>query len=73
LNLEKEKNEELDQGKETISSLKGSIGAFQDPYDVLKNAHKDLEVQFDILWASTSKPSSTPETIKASTSNGCER
>jgi hypothetical protein len=30
-------------------------------------------VQFDVLWASTLKPSSTPETIKASTSNGCER
>jgi hypothetical protein len=30
-------------------------------------------VQFDILWASTLKSSSTPETIKASTSNGCER
>jgi hypothetical protein len=30
-------------------------------------------VQFDALWASTSKPSCTPETTKASTSNGCER
>jgi hypothetical protein len=35
--------------------------------------HKDLEVQFDALCASTSKPSSTPKTIKASTRNGCER
>jgi hypothetical protein len=40
---------------------------------VLFKTHKDLEVQFDILWASTPKPSSTPETIKASTSKGCER
>jgi hypothetical protein len=32
-----------------------------------------LEVQFDAPWASTSKPSSTPRTTKASTSNGCER
>jgi hypothetical protein len=30
-------------------------------------------VQFNALWASTSKSSSTPKTIKASTSNGCER
>jgi hypothetical protein len=29
-------------------------------------------VQFHALWASTSKPSSTPETTKGSTSNGCE-
>jgi hypothetical protein len=49
LNLEKEKNEELVQGKETISSLEGSIGALQDSYDVLKKTHKDLEVQFDAL------------------------
>jgi hypothetical protein len=30
-------------------------------------------VQFDALWASTLKPSCTPETTKTSTSNGCER
>jgi hypothetical protein len=30
-------------------------------------------VQFNALWASTSKPSSTPETTKASTRNGCKR
>jgi hypothetical protein len=30
-------------------------------------------VQFDVLWASISKPSSTPETTKASTSNGYKR
>jgi hypothetical protein len=30
-------------------------------------------VQFNALWASTSKPLSTPETTKASTTNGCER
>jgi hypothetical protein len=73
LNLEKEKNEELAQGKETISSLKSSSGALQDSYDVLQKTHKVLEVQFDALWASTSKPSRTPKTTKASTSNGCEK
>jgi predicted nuclease with TOPRIM domain len=73
LKLEKNKNEELAQGKETISSLEGSIGALQDPYDVLQKTYKDLEVQFDTLWASTLKHSSTPETTKASTSNSCER
>jgi hypothetical protein len=35
LKLEKAKNEDLAQGKETDSSLKGSIGVFQDSYDVL--------------------------------------
>jgi predicted nuclease with TOPRIM domain len=67
LKLEKDKNEKLAQGKETISSLEGSIGALQDSYDVLQKTYKDLEVQFDALWAST------PKTTKASTSNGCER
>jgi hypothetical protein len=49
LKLEKEKNEELAQGKENNSSLKGSIGALQDSYDVLQKTHKDLKVQFDAL------------------------
>jgi hypothetical protein len=35
LKLKKEKNKELAQGKETISSLKISSGALQDSYDVL--------------------------------------
>jgi hypothetical protein len=35
LKLEEEKNENLGQGKETISSLKSSSGALQDSYDVL--------------------------------------
>jgi hypothetical protein len=73
LKLEKEKNEELAQCKETLSSLKSSSDALQDLYDVLQKTHKDLEVQFDALWESTLKPSSTPKTIKASISNGCER
>jgi hypothetical protein len=60
LNLKKEKNKELAQGEETISSLEGSIGALQDSYDALKKTHKDLEVQFNTLWSSISKPSSTP-------------
>jgi hypothetical protein len=36
LKLEKEKNEELVQCKETISNLKSSSGALQDSYDVLQ-------------------------------------
>jgi hypothetical protein len=35
LKLEKEKNEELVQGKETIYNLKSSSGALQDSYDVV--------------------------------------
>jgi hypothetical protein len=50
LKLEKEKNEELAQGKETISSLKSSSGALQDSYDIVQKAHKNLEVQFDVVW-----------------------
>jgi septal ring factor EnvC (AmiA/AmiB activator) len=77
LELEKDKNEELTQelvkGKNTISSLEDSISALQDSYGVLQKIHKDLEVQFDALWTSTPKSSSTPKTTKASTSNGYER
>jgi hypothetical protein len=43
LKFEKEKNKELAQGKETISSLKSLCGALQDSYDVLKKTHKDLK------------------------------
>jgi hypothetical protein len=39
----------------------------------LQKTHKYLEVQFNALWADILKPSSTPKTTKASTSNGCER
>jgi hypothetical protein len=35
LKLEKEKNEELAQGNEPISSLKNSSGALLDSYDIL--------------------------------------
>jgi hypothetical protein len=43
LSLENEKNEELAQGKETISSLEGLIGALQNSYDVLKRLIKILK------------------------------
>jgi hypothetical protein len=39
----------------------------------LQKTHQDLEVQFDALWSSTSKSSSDPKTLKASTSKGYER
>jgi hypothetical protein len=40
----------------------------------LQKTHKDLEVQFDVFWSSTSStPSNDPNRAKASTSNGCER
>jgi chromosome segregation ATPase len=77
LKLEKGKNEkldlELDQSKETISSLKSSSGALQDSFDALQKTHKDLEVQLDTLWSSTSSFSSGTETTKPSISNGCNR
>jgi hypothetical protein len=67
LKLEKEKNEKLDQelaeSKETNSSLKSSSGALQDSYDILQKTHKNLEVQFDALWSSTSKPLNNSESF----------
>ncbi len=48
-------DQELVQSEETISSLKSSSGALQDSYDVLQKTHKDLKMQFDALWSSTSK------------------
>jgi hypothetical protein len=63
--LKGRKNEKLDQehaeSKETISSLKSSSDALQDSYDVLQKINKELEVQFDALWSSTSKPSNNNE------------
>jgi hypothetical protein len=40
----KKLDQELAQGKETTSSLKSSIDAFQDQHDVLQKTHKDFEV-----------------------------
>jgi hypothetical protein len=78
LALEKEKNEKLDQelgkSKETTTSLKSSIGALQETHDALQKTHKDLEVQFDAIWSSSSpSPSSDLDRVKASTSNGYDR
>jgi hypothetical protein len=65
LKLEKEKSKKLDQeleeSKEAISSLKSLSGALQDSYDVLQKTHKDLKVQFDALWSSTSESSNYNE------------
>jgi cell division protein FtsB len=66
-------NQELAQSKETTCSLKRSIGALQDQYDVLLKTHQDLEVQLDALWSSSSKTSSDPKAPQTSTSKGCER
>jgi hypothetical protein len=72
LKLEKEINEKLDQelvqNKKTISSLKISSGALQDSYDILQKTHKDIEVQFDALWSSTSKPSNNNEAFTSQVS-----
>jgi hypothetical protein len=77
LTLEKSTAEKLDrelaQRKETIYSLKSSIGVLQCQHDILQKTHQELEVQFDVLWLSTSKTSSDPEAPKASISKGCKR
>jgi hypothetical protein len=70
LALEKGKVEKFDQelakSKNTTYSLKSLIGALQGEYDVLLKTYQDLEVQFDVLWSSTSKTSTNH---KASTSH----
>jgi hypothetical protein len=63
-------DQELAQSKETTCSLQSSIGSLEGQYDVLQKTHRDLEVQLDALWSSTSNKLSDP---KASTSKGCER
>jgi hypothetical protein len=54
LSLKKYKVEKLDQklakSKETTCSLKSSIGALKDQYDVLLKTYQDLEMQFGALW-----------------------
>jgi hypothetical protein len=50
-------DQELAQSKETIYSLKSSIGVLQGQHDVLLKTHQDPEVQFYVLWSSTSKTS----------------
>jgi septal ring factor EnvC (AmiA/AmiB activator) len=39
-------NQELAKNKKTTCSLKSSIGALQDQYDVLLKTHQNLEAQF---------------------------
>jgi hypothetical protein len=68
----KKLDQELAQSKETICSLKNSIGALQGQHDVLLKTHQDLEVQFDALWSSSSKISTDPKAPQASTSKGCK-
>jgi hypothetical protein len=57
--------QELAKSKETTYSLKSSIGALQGQHDILLKTHQDLEVQFGVLWSTTSKTSTND---KASTS-----
>jgi hypothetical protein len=66
-------NQELTQTRETICSLKSSIGALQGQHDALLKMHQDLELQFDALWSSSSKTSSGPNAPQAPTSKGCVR
>jgi hypothetical protein len=49
--------QEITKSKETTCSLKSSIGALQDQYDVLLKTYQDLKVQFGTLWSSTFKTS----------------
>jgi hypothetical protein len=48
-------DKELAKSKNTTYNLKSSIDALQGEYDVLLKTYQDLEVQFVVLWSSTSK------------------
>jgi hypothetical protein len=71
LKFEKAKNKNLAQGNHLVS--RAQVVLFKTRMMSCKSSLQDLEVQFDVLWENTTKPSSAPKTIKASTSNECER
>lgn len=78
LACKKEEKEKLDQelakSKETLTSLESSNVALKDKLSGLTKTHKDLEVQFDALWSSSSSNSKDASlSTKASTSNGCAK
>jgi hypothetical protein len=45
--------------------------ALDDKYWVLDEKHKDLEMQYNLLWESISHPSKAKDTSTPSTSQGC--
>jgi hypothetical protein len=58
-------DQELAKSKETTYSLNSSINTFQGEHDVLLKTHQDLEVQFNVVWSSTSKTPTNNEVSKS--------
>jgi hypothetical protein len=61
-------DQELAKSKETTYSLNSSINTFQGEHDVLLKTHQDLEVQFNVVWSSTSKTPTNNEVSKSQVS-----
>nr|ABA98120.1 transposon protein, putative, unclassified [Oryza sativa Japonica Group] len=55
------------------ASLRDVNETLQEKFASLDKSHKDLEVQFDTLWNSTSQPNVVSNSSNPSTSNGCAR
>nr|CAH66492.1 H0321H01.1 [Oryza sativa]CAH66516.1 OSIGBa0142C11.4 [Oryza sativa] len=57
----------------SLASLRDVNETLQEKFVNLDKSHKDLEVQFDTLWNSTSQPNVVSNPSNPSTSNGCAR
>ncbi|KAJ1283655.1 hypothetical protein BS78_03G145000 [Paspalum vaginatum] len=68
-----EKDVELANAKPSMDELKGAKDVLQQNISSLEVQYKELQVQFDTLWNTTSTSSSVPLDSSASTSNGCKK
>nr|CAH66640.1 OSIGBa0140A01.8 [Oryza sativa] len=77
LTKEYAKNEQLandlNLANGSLASLRDVNETLQEKFSCLDKSHKDLEVQFDTLWNSTSQPNVVSNSSNPSTSNGCVR
>nr|XP_015634814.1 uncharacterized protein LOC107280634 [Oryza sativa Japonica Group] len=64
---------DLNLANGSLASLRDVNETLQEKFACLDKSHKDLEVQFDTLWNSTSQPNVVSNSSNPSTSNGCVR
>ncbi|BAH95146.1 Os11g0205200 [Oryza sativa Japonica Group] len=64
---------ELNLANGSLASLRDVNETLQEKFVNLDKSHKDLEVQFDTLWNSTSQPNVVSNSSNPSTSNGYAR
>nr|CAD41679.1 OSJNBa0019K04.26 [Oryza sativa Japonica Group] len=62
-----------DDSSDEETSLRDVNETLQEKFAILDKSHKDLEVQLDTLWSSTSQPNVVSNSSNPSTSNGCAR